>query len=98
MGASRISPMKTTNTRHLTLFTEPSILKTIGPIRVARFFEGFAEDLKAGNPALLATIKLEPGSYEPIVDFAALADVLACPQSLPDRLHVALLTLEAAAS
>src|SRR5437899_1122215 len=72
----------------LALFTQPNILKTIGPIRVAKFFQGFDQDLKIGHPDLLATIKPQPGSDEPSVDFSALADLLARPQSLPDQLRL----------
>jgi len=41
----------------LTLFTQPTILKQIGPIRLAKFFEGFAEELKANN-ILLPTMDM----------------------------------------
>src|SRR6266566_3797133 len=76
----------------LTLFTQPTILKQIGPIRLAKFFEGFAEELKASN------IVLPTMDYEKENDFPGLAAALVPDGRLPDRLRKALFTLEAAAS
>src|SRR5882672_11364465 len=72
--------------------THPSILKAIGHPRLVRFFQPFEHDLRACN------LVLPP--YEPANDefFCALADILASPALLPERLRVALFTLEAAAS
>src|SRR6266404_2385703 len=76
----------------LTQFTQPTILKQIGPIRLAKFFEGFAEELKASN------IVLPTMDYEKDNDFPGLAAALVPAERLPDRLRNALLTLEDAAS
>src|SRR5882672_5252826 len=72
--------------------THPSILKAIGHPRLVLFFQPFEHDLRACN------LVLPP--YEPSNDefFCALADILASPALLPERLRVALYTLEAAAS
>jgi len=64
----------------LTQFTQPTILKQIGPIRLAKFFEGFAEELKASN------IVLPTMDYEKDNDFPGLAAALVPAERLPDRL------------
>jgi len=76
----------------LTQFTQPTILKQIGPIRLAKFFKGFAEELKASN------IVLPTMDYEKDNDFPGLAAALVPAERLPDRLRNALFTLEEAAS
>ena len=76
----------------LTLFTQPSILKQIGPVRLALFFTGFTEELEASN------IVLPTMDYEKDNDFPGLAAALVPFERLPDRLRKALLTLEEAAS
>ena len=76
----------------LTLFTQPTILKQIGPLRLALFFAGFAEELKASN------IVLPTMDYENENDFPGLAAALIPAERLPDRLQKALFTLEEAAS
>ncbi len=76
----------------LTLFTQPTILKQIGPVRLALFFAGFAEELKASN------IVLPTMDYEKENDFPGLAAALVPAERLPDRLRKALFTLEEAAS
>src|SRR6059036_2036656 len=82
----------------LTQFTQPEILRQIGPIRVSKFLDAFRGDLAAGPSELLSTIKVQSGSDEPSVDFTALAATLALTHRLPAGLRNALFTLEVAAS
>src|SRR6266481_4833803 len=76
----------------LTLFTQPTILKQIGPVRLALFFAGFTEELKASN------IVLPTMDHEKENDFPGLAAALVPDERLPERLRKALFTLEEAAS
>ena len=76
----------------LNQFTKPAVLQSIGLLRVAKFLDGFADDLKAAN-LFLPTPESANGDY-----FHSVAELLGSPALLPDRLRVALLTLEAAAS
>jgi hypothetical protein len=76
----------------LTQFTQPSILKQIGPLRLALFFASFAKELKASN------IVLPTMDYEKENDFPGLAAALVPDERLPDRLRKALFALEEAAS
>src|SRR6266404_1546618 len=76
----------------LTQFTQPTILKQIGPLRLAKFFESFDAELKANN------IVLPTMDYEKENDFPGLAAALVPSERLPGRLRKALFTLEDAAS
>src|SRR3954464_2533617 len=71
---------------------QPAVLENIGPLRVAKFLDGFADDLKAAN-IILPTPESANGDY-----FDSVAALLASPALIPQRLRVALLTLELAAS
>ena len=77
----------------LSQFTQPAILRQIGHVRLAMFFEGFEQDLAAAPLVPLITINPELST-----DLAPVADILATPALLPERLRAALLTLETAAS
>src|SRR5437867_10105852 len=77
----------------LSLFTQPAILRQIGHVRLAMFFEGFKQDLAAAPLVPLITINPELST-----DLAPVADILATPTLLPERLRTALLTLAQAAS
>src|ERR1051325_7876377 len=81
-------------------FTQLAVLETIGHRSLARFFDGFSDDLRAANvpwpipPGPDApTSASENGNY-----FKSIAAVLASPDLLPERLRAALVTLEKAAS
>src|SRR5437867_8257766 len=74
-------------------FTQPAILRQIGHVRLAMFFEGFRGELLAAPLAPLVTINPELST-----DLAPVAAILAAPALLPERLRAALVTLEAAAS
>src|SRR4051794_38612382 len=82
-----------TNNHHLKYFTQPEILRQIGPIRIPMFLDGFKTEL-AGGP-LVAFSNLNP---EPSSDFTSLAALFANLALLPERFRATLLTLEAAAS
>ena len=85
---TNLNPQITT----LNQFTKPAVLQNIGPLRVAKFLDGFADDLKAAN-ITLPTPESVNGDY-----LHSVAALLASSALLPDRLRVALLTLEVAAS
>src|SRR5947209_231489 len=77
----------------LSQFTQPAILRQIGHIRLAMFFEGFRDELLAAPLVPLLTINPELST-----DLAPVAAILATLAVLPDRLRAALVTLELAAS
>src|SRR5258706_370783 len=83
--------MKTNSIQTLTQFNQPAILKAIDQRRIAKFFNGFTEELAGG--ALLSTINSEPST-----DFVALAALLASPDRLPNPLLSALLAIERVAA
>src|SRR3954469_17927403 len=85
---TNLNPQITT----LNQFTQPAVLQNIGPVRVAKFLDGFADDLQAAR-IILPTPESANGEY-----FDSVAALLASPALLPARLRVALLTLEVAAS
>ena len=85
---TNINPQTTTANQ----FAQPAILEIIGATRVAKFLDGFTEDLKAANISLPIPESAN-GDY-----FDSIAALLASPALLPDRLRVALSALEAAAS
>src|SRR5437588_3969085 len=67
-------------------FTQPEILKQIGPARIARFFQDFAEDLKIAN--LVPPVPdSDPDNY-----FTAVAAFFASP-ALPARMSPVMLAL-----
>src|SRR5438876_8808174 len=68
-------------------FTQPEILKQIGPARIARFFQDFAEDLKIAN------LDLPDPDSDPDNYFTAVAALFAFP-ALPARMSPVLLALE----
>src|SRR5882724_8857317 len=77
--------------KNLESFTQPEILHQIGSRRLAKLFDGFRDHLKTAS-ILLPTAESENGSY-----FDSLARILGS-STLPDALHGALFTIEAAAS
>src|SRR5437763_8138747 len=79
--------------RNLKYFTQPEILRQIGPIRIPMFLDGFKTELAGGPLATFPNLHPEPSS-----DFTSLAVLFANSAILPERLRATLLTLEAAAS
>src|SRR5438093_10823172 len=83
----------------LKYFTQAGILQQIGSVRLAKFFDGFTDGLRAANVVLptppdpLYAAALENEKY-----FNSMAAMLAAPAPLSERLATALLTLEEAAS
>src|SRR5436309_14948961 len=83
----------------LKYFTQAAILQQIGSVRLAKFFDGFSDDLRTAHvllpspPDPLHAIASENENY-----FNSVAAILAAPALLPERLRAALLTLEEAAS
>src|SRR5882762_1303972 len=68
-------------------FTQPEILKQLGPLRIARFFQDFTEDLKAAG-LVPPDHDSDPGNY-----FNSVAALFASP-ALPGRLRSVLLAVE----
>jgi len=87
-----INSVNPVNLINLRFFSDPSILKGIGSIRLAMFLNGFSNELKAFNVPL-PDPESANGSY-----FDSLAVLLSSPAILPERLSAALFTLEKAAS
>src|SRR2546423_288474 len=69
-------------------FNKPQILKQIGRDLLGAFFAKFEEDFQAQGFALPPPA-LPDGSY-----FDALAQLLMCPEELPDRLNEALFAID----
>src|ERR1043166_3938148 len=77
---------------NLKLFTQPAILREIGPARLAKLLTQFSGDFAA------ASIPTPAQDSENDNYLNAVAEMLASPELLPERLLIALSALEAAAA
>src|SRR5437016_4973710 len=81
-----------TQTTNLKLFTQSAILREIGPVRLAKLLAQFSGDLQAFNIPT-PEYDLDHDQY-----FDAIANILAKPEAVPERLRVTLFALEGAAA
>jgi len=86
--------------RPLTQFTRPATLRAIGHIRVAKFLDGFSDDLRAANVLLPAPPDPAYANPDPANGhyLDSIAAILAATALLPERVRTTLVTLEEAAS